>query len=211
LFYLFINVFLSLTLLFFLMLNNFLLVMMTSQRKMSLWFLSRLLWLLLEDALKRKLWWSNRHQSFRRKILVHRLWSIRGRLQLQLFLLRFISHPLPLTMWVLLPVIDFVISWTLRFLHNLCSAAFDAEISFSWRWMCQDSGDCWCIPRFFRCTSFFYLFLFHLLMVLMAADIFSFVIVALANHYNLYALLWALKPWSLLTLPWLSMFCACIL
>jgi hypothetical protein len=50
--------------------------------------------------------------------------------------LRFISHPLPLTMWVLLHVINFVYSWTPTFLHNLCSAAFDANISFSWRWMC---------------------------------------------------------------------------
>jgi hypothetical protein len=34
---------------------------------------------------------------------------------------------------------------------------------------------------------------------------------AVTDLYNLYALLWPLKPWSLLTLPWFSMFCACIL
>jgi hypothetical protein len=74
--------------------------------------------------------------------------------------LRFISHLLPLNMWVFLYIIDFVYSWTLRFLHNLPSAAFDTEVSFSWRWMCQDSGDNWCIPRFFYCTLFSVWFLF---------------------------------------------------
>jgi hypothetical protein len=39
-------------------------------------------------------------------------------------------------MWILLHIIDFGCSWTLRFLHNLHSAAFDAEVSFSWCWMC---------------------------------------------------------------------------
>jgi hypothetical protein len=85
------------------------------------------------------------------------LWSIRKRRQRRLFLLRFISHPLPLNMWALVHIIDFVYSWTLRFLHNLCSAAFDVEVCFSWRWMCQDSGDCWC-NQGFLIVPFFLLF-----------------------------------------------------
>jgi hypothetical protein len=59
-------------------------------------------------------------------------------------------------MWVFLHIIYFAFSWTLRFLiMNSRSTAFDAEVYFSWRWMCQDSRDCWCLPRFCFVPFFF--------------------------------------------------------
>jgi hypothetical protein len=93
-----------------------------------------------------------------KKNLLHHLWSVRRRQQRRLILLRFINHLLPLNMWVLLHIIIFVYSWTLRFLHHLHSAAFDAEVSFSWHWMCQNSRDCCCLTRFFIVPLFFLLF-----------------------------------------------------
>jgi hypothetical protein len=79
-------------------LDNLLLVMKTSRRRIPLWFLPRQLWMLPKGALRRKAWWSNHHWASRRRLLVHSLWSVKRKRQLlQLFLLRFISHPHPLT------------------------------------------------------------------------------------------------------------------
>jgi hypothetical protein len=127
---------------FFLMSNNFLLVTMINRRRMLVQFLHSILRLLPKGTLKRKLWWLNHHQSFLRKNLLHLLQSVRKGEQRWLLLSRYISHLLLKKMWVLSRVLDSVYSWAIRLSYNLYSVAFDAEISFSWRLMHQNSGDC---------------------------------------------------------------------
>jgi hypothetical protein len=40
---------------------------------------------------------------------------------------------------------------SLIFSYSFFSTYFDAEVSFSWCWVRQDSGDCWCISRYVCC------------------------------------------------------------
>jgi hypothetical protein len=117
-------------------------VMTISRRRMLLHFLPSAFLLLPKHTFKRKLRWLNHCQSLLRRNLLPLLQSVRKGKQRRLLLLMFISHLLLLTIWVLLCVSDSIYSWALRLSYNLCSAAFDAEVSFSWCWMRQDSGDC---------------------------------------------------------------------